>query len=430
MTSGQTTRRSAPFRLLGAAALVSAVLAGCSGSNAPAGPPPGAMGPMPVTVLDMQPQTIPSSIEVMAQTEGARETEVRARVGGIIVKRLYQEGATVKAGQPLFQIDRATYEIALAEATAKAEQSSREMNRLKGLIAAKAISQKEYDDAVSTDALAQAALRQAQLNLSWTTVTAPVAGTTGRALKSEGNLVTVGSDALLTSISQLNPIWVRFSLSESEIAKLPGGRLTPSSVSGVELILPDGSVYPQKGKLNFLASTIDTTLGTQQLRAEFPNADSRLLPGQFVRARLLTGDREGVFLVPQSAVIQTEQAKLVMVATAENKVAPRPVQAGEWRGRDWVILGGLKAGDKVIVDNLMKLRPDMPVAPHAPGEQPGAPAGAKPAGADAGKPAADAAAPAKPADKPAEAASDKPAAADKAAKPEKAAQPAAADGKA
>lgn len=425
MTSGQTTRRSTPFRLLGAAALVSAALAGCSGSNAPAGPPPGAMGPMPVTVLDVQPQTIPSSIEVMAQTEGARETEVRARVGGIIVKRLYQEGATVKAGQPLFQIDRATYEIALAEATAKAEQSSREMNRLKGLIAAKAISQKEYDDAVSTDALAQAALRQAQLNLSWTTVTAPVAGTTGRALKSEGNLVTVGSDALLTSISQLNPIWVRFSLSESEIAKLPGGRLTPSSVSGVELILPDGSVYPQKGKLNFLASTIDTTLGTQQLRAEFPNADSRLLPGQFVRARLLTGDREGVFLVPQSAVIQTEQAKLVMVATAENKVAPRPVQAGEWRGRDWVILGGLKAGDKVIVDNLMKLRPDMPVAPHAPGEQPGAPGGAKP-----GAPAGEGAAPAKPADKPAAAAGDKPAAADKAATPEKAAQPAAADGKA
>ena len=435
MTSGQTSRRTAPFLALGSAALLAATLAACSGSNAPAGPPPGAMGPMPVTVLDMQPQTIPSSIEVMAQTEGARETEVRARVGGIIVKRLYQEGATVKAGQPLFQIDRATYEIALAEATAKAEQASREMNRLKGLVAARAISQKEYDDAVSNNALAQAALRQAQLNLSWTTVTAPVAGTTGRALKSEGNLVTVGSDSLLTSISQLNPIWVRFSLAESEIARLPGGRLTPTSISGVELILPDGSVYPQKGKLNFLASTIDTTLGTQQLRAEFPNADGRLLPGQFVRARLLAGDREGVFLVPQSAVIQTEQARLVMVATAENKVAPRPVQAGEWRGRDWVILGGLKAGDKVIVDNLMKLRPDMPVAPHAPGEQPGAPAAAKPAEgsasdatkAPAAEPAADKAA-AQPA-----ATTDKPASADKTeqpAQPDKATKPAAADGKA
>ena len=377
---------SASFRArsaLLAAAVAAALLAGCSGKDEQAGPPP--MGPMPVTVLDMQPQTIPTSVEVMAQTEGARESEVRARVGGIIVKRMYQEGSQVKAGQPLFQIDRSSFEIALAEAQARAEQTEREANRLKGLAAAKAISQKEYDDAVSNNALAQAALRQAQLNLSWTTVTAPVSGTTGRALKSEGNLVTVGSDSLLTSIYQLNPIWVRFSLSESEIAKLPGGRLTPDSVKGVELVLPDGSLYPQTGKLNFLASTIDPVLGTQQLRAEFANPDARLLPGQFVRARLLTGQREGVYLVPQNAVLQTAEAKLVMTVDAENKVAPRPVQTAEWRGKDWVITGGLQPGDKVIVDNLIKLRPQMPVAPHAPGVPPaGAPGAKQP---DAGKPA-------------------------------------------
>lgn len=377
---------SASFRArsaLLAAAVAAALLAGCSGKDEQAGPPP--MGPMPVTVLDMQPQTIPTSVEVMAQTEGARESEVRARVGGIIVKRMYQEGSQVKAGQPLFQIDRSSFEIALAEAQARAEQTEREANRLKGLAAAKAISQKEYDDAVSNNALAQAALRQAQLNLSWTTVTAPVSGTTGRALKSEGNLVTVGSDSLLTSIYQLNPIWVRFSLSESEIAKLPGGRLTPDSVKGVELVLPDGSLYPKTGKLNFLASTIDPVLGTQQLRAEFANPDARLLPGQFVRARLLTGQREGVYLVPQNAVLQTAEAKLVMTVDAENKVAPRPVQTAEWRGKDWVITGGLQPGDKVIVDNLIKLRPQMPVAPHAPGVPPaGAPGAKQP---DAGKPA-------------------------------------------
>lgn len=377
---------SASFRArsaLLAAAVAAALLAGCSGKDEQAGPPP--MGPMPVTVLDMQPQTIPTSVEVMAQTEGARESEVRARVGGIIVKRMYQEGSQVKAGQPLFQIDRSSFEIALAEAQARAEQTEREANRLKGLAAAKAISQKEYDDAVSNNALAQAALRQAQLNLSWTTVTAPVSGTTGRALKSEGNLVTVGSDSLLTSIYQLNPIWVRFSLSESEIAKLPGGRLTPASVKGVELVLPDGSLYPKTGKLNFLASTIDPVLGTQQLRAEFANPDARLLPGQFVRARLLTGQREGVYLVPQNAVLQTAEAKLVMTVDAENKVAPRPVQTAEWRGKDWVITGGLQPGDKVIVDNLIKLRPQMPVAPHAPGVPPaGAPGAKQP---DAGKPA-------------------------------------------
>lgn len=385
MNSGNLLRRTTLSTLLGATVFGAALIAGCSDSK-PAGAPP--MGPMPVTVLEMQPQKVPSSIEVMAQTEGARETEVRARVAGILVKRLYQEGETVKAGQPLFQIDRSSYEIALAEAKAKAEQTGREVNRLKSLIEAKAISQKEYDDMASANAIAQAALRQAELNLSWTTVTAPVSGTTGRAIKSEGNLITAGADSLLTSIYQSNPIWVRFSLGDSDLAKLAGGRVTSKNVSGVELILADGTVYPKTGKLNFLASNIDTTLGTQQLRAEFDNSANQLLPGQFVRIRLLTGERDGVFLVPQSAVVQTEQGAIVMTAGEGDKVAPRPVQAGEWRGKDWVILGGLKAGDKVIIDNLMKLRPGAPVAPHAPGEKPGAPAPAK----EGAAPAKDAAA--------------------------------------
>ncbi|PKO48865.1 MAG: efflux transporter periplasmic adaptor subunit [Betaproteobacteria bacterium HGW-Betaproteobacteria-4] len=378
MNSGTLLRRTTLSTLVGAAVLGTALLAGCS-DNKPAGGPP--MGPLPVTVLDMQPQKVPTSVEVMAQTEGARETEVRARVSGILVKRLYQEGEAVKAGQPLFQIDRSSYEIALAEAKAKAEQTSRELNRLKSLIEAKAISQKEFDDAVSANAIAQAVLRQAELNLSWTTVTAPVSGTTGRAAKSEGNLISAGADSLLTSIYQSNPIWVRFSLGDSDLAKLSGGRLTNKNITGIELILADGTVYPKTGKLNFLASNIDTTLGTQALRAEFDNHDNRLLPGQFVRIRLLTGERDGVFLVPQSAVVQTEQGAIVMLAGEGDKVAPRPVQAGEWHGKDWVILGGLKAGDKVIVDNLMKLRPGAPVAPHAPGEMPGAPAPAKDAAA-------------------------------------------------
>jgi membrane fusion protein (multidrug efflux system) len=379
MTSGNLPRRKTLSLIVGATVLGTALLAGCSDNKAAAPP---AMGPMPVTVLEAQPQRVPSSIEVMAQTEGARETEVRARVSGILMKRLYQEGETVKAGQPLFQIDRSSYEIALAEAKAKAEQTSREMNRLKGLIEAKAISQREYDDTVSANAIAQAALRQAELNLSWTTVTAPVSGTTGRAAKSEGNLISTGADSLLTSIYQSNPIWVRFSLGDSDLAKLPNGRVTGKNVSGVELIQSNGKVYPKTGKLNFLASNIDTTLGTQQLRAEFDNSDNQLLPGQFVRVRLLTGMREGVFLVPQSAVIQTEQGPIVMLAGEGDKVAPRPVQLGEWHGKDWVVTGGLQAGDKVIVDNLMKLRPGAPVAPHppaAPGAAPGAPGEAKPA---------------------------------------------------
>ncbi len=372
------------LRLLPLALSSALALAACSGSEAPQGP---AMGPLPVTVMEMQPQRVPNAVEIMAQTEGAKETEVRARVGGILMKQLYQEGQSVKAGQPLFQIDRASYEIAHAEAKARADQTERELARLKKLLEVQGVSRKEYDDGVSANDVAQAALRQAQLNLSWTTVTAPVDGVTGRAEKSVGNLITTGTDSLLTTVYQNDPMWVRFSLAESEAAKLPGGRLTPNTVTGVELVLADGSVYPHQGKLNFLASSIDTTLGTQQLRAEFSNKEGQLLPGQFVRVRLLAGDQDGVYLVPQSAVLQTEKGSLVMVADPENKVAPRPIKTGEWLGKDWVVLGGLNPGDKVIIDNLMKLKPGAPVAPHAPGAAPGAP-GAVPAGAPAGAPAA------------------------------------------
>lgn len=375
-----------PLKPIALALSTALLLSACGKQEAP---PQKAMGPMPVTVLDMQAQAVPNALELTAQTEGAKQAEVRARVGGILVKQLYEEGQTVKAGQPLFQIDRSSFEIVLAEAKAKAEQTEREMQRTKKLLEAQAVSRKEADDAASANDLAQATLRQAQLNLSWTTVVAPVDGITGRAAKSVGNLISVGNDSLLTTVYQHDPMWVRFSVSESEAAKLPGGRLTPKAVTGVELVLPDGSTYAQPGKLNFLASTIDTTLGTQQLRAEFSNKDGKLLPGQFVRVRLIAGEKSDVFLVPQSAVLQTEQGNLVMTADAENKVAPRPIQTGEWLGKQWIVIGGLKTGDKVIVDNLMKLKPGMPVAPRGPNEKPGAPAGAAPAAPAKEAPAAE-----------------------------------------
>ncbi len=362
MSTAFLPRRAVCYLSLSAVVMV-ALLGGCSNPETSGGTPGDGRGAMPVTVLEMAPRTIPTTITVMAQTEGAREAEVRPRVSGILLKRLYQEGETVQAGQPLFQIDRTSYEIALAEAKARADQAAREVKRLKGLLASKSVSRKTYDDAISNQEIALAALRQAQLNLSWTTVTAPVSGTTGRAMTSEGSLISTGADVLLTSVYQLDPIWVRFSLADSDMAKLPHGRLAPESISAIELVLPDGSVFPQKGKVNFVASTIDPMLGTRQLRAEFRNPDNHLLPGQFVRARLLLSEREGVFLVPQVAVMQTDKGHVVMTVNEENKVAPRPVQAAEWQGQDWVIIGGLQPGDKVIIDNLIKLRPGMSVAP-------------------------------------------------------------------
>ena len=366
---------------------------------------------LPVSVIEVQPTSVPISAEAVAQTEGAKEVEIRSRVGGILLKRMYDEGATVKAGQPMFLIDPAQYQIALtqaraelAEQKARVTQSRREEGRLKGLLTTQSISEREYDNAVSDDAVAnagvmqaEAKVREAELNLSYTTVTAPVSGVSGRFQFSEGALIAANT-SLLTTIVQLSPIWVRFSLSENELAQL-GGHLDESNVKQVSLILPDGSEYKQKGKLNFAASQIDPALGTQQLRATFDNADKRLLPGQFVRARITTGQREGVFLVPQTAVQTSDQGKFVYVVNAQNQATVHPVDAGEWKGTDWVIYKGLQAGDKVIVDNLIKVRPGAPVAPHPAGQPP---QGAAPAGEPAGAPskpqsAPPAGAPAKPA---------------------------------
>jgi membrane fusion protein, multidrug efflux system len=352
--------------------------------------PPAGMA-MPVSVITVESTSVPMSVEAVAQTEGASEVEIRPRVGGIILKKMFEEGAPVKAGQVLFQLDPAPFQIALAQAKAQAAgqgaritQTSRESSRLKDLLETQSISQREYDNATSDASISQAGMMQAQanikeaeLNLSYTRVTAPVSGIAGRFQYSEGALVQAGT-SLLTTVIQTSPIWVRFSLSESDLKAL-GGHLDQKHVREVSLILPDGSEYAQKGKLNFTANEINPSLGTQELRATFENKDKTLLPGQFVRARVTTGSQEGVFLVPQTAVSTGEQGTFVFISNAKNQAERRPVAVGEWKGTDWIILSGLSAGDKVITDNLIKLNmmpPGAPVAPHAAGVAPSLPAGA------------------------------------------------------
>ena len=363
-----------------------ALLNACSG-----GEKAQAKTPMPavsVTVQRATPSKIPTTIEAVGQTEGAREIEVRARVGGILQKRVYEEGAAVRAGQVLFQIDRAPFEIALAQARAalaeqraKVQQAEREAGRLKDLIEQRAISQREYDDATSNSALAKAGLqgaeakvREAQLNLSYTTVTAPVSGLSGRAARSEGALVDTTTNSLLTTIVQANPIWVRFSLADTDLAKLRTVTASQDPFKQISITLPDGKPFAGKGKLNFTANQVDTQLSTVQLRATFENADARLLPGQFVRVQLVTGERDGVFLLPQTAVLQGDRGAFVYVVGADSKVEIRPVQTGEWQGSNWVILAGLKTGEEVILDNLLKLRPGALVKAEAAGAKPAPPA--------------------------------------------------------
>jgi membrane fusion protein (multidrug efflux system) len=329
---------------------------------------------------------------VVAQTEGAKEVEIRARVGGILEARLYHEGDAVKAGQALFRIDRTPYELALAKARAeeqmqRANLAQAEVNfaRMAQLLPHHTIPQQTYDAALATLAstrashqAAIAAREQAELNLSWTTVTAPVAGIVGRVLRSEGTLVDLAAQGLLTTLIQIDPLWVRFSLSEAEVARLPsgrlaqlpaaevarlpGGHLAAAAIQGVELILPDGSTHPARGRINFAARRYDPRLGSLELRAEFDNPNGALLPGQFARVRLLLGEREGVFLIPQTAVVQTEAGRSVFVLGPDGTAVSRPLKTAEWRGKDWVVLEGLQDGERVVLDNLLKVRPGTPLA--------------------------------------------------------------------
>jgi membrane fusion protein, multidrug efflux system len=361
---------------LAAALVFAAPLAACDrgdsaakAAQAPASPPA-----VTARVREATPQNVPIVLEAVGQLQGSKEVEIRARVSGILLKQLYREGQLVKEGAPLFQIDPVPYEIALAQAQAqlaqeraRQEQTAREANRLKDLVQERAISQKEFDDAVSAQKLSAASLqaaeanvRQADLNLSYTRVDAPVSGVTGRIARSEGSLVTAGQDSsLLTTLIQVQPVWVRFSLSESDLAKVAGGKLSVSQ--DIRLILPDESIYPLNGRLNFAATQIDSRLATQELRAEFDNPKVRLLPGQFVRVRITAGEYRNAFLVPQTAVFQNEKGHFLFVLDGENKATIRQVQTGEWSGQNWLVLSGLSSGERVVVDNLLKLRAGVPV---------------------------------------------------------------------
>ena len=358
------TPRNRGFVLGCCAVLFSAV----SHAQGAAGAPPA----LAVSVIQATPTTLPNILEITAQAEGAKETEVRARVGGILVKRLYEEGRPVVAGQPLFQLDPEPFKNALDESQARAKQTAREAARLKGLFTQQAVSRKEFDDATSANEVAQANLKTAQLNLTWATVTAPVSGISGRAQRSEGSLIqTTLEGSLLTAIYQINPIWVRFGLSASDTARLPGGRLDPEQKTDVELLLPNGQVYDQPGQLNFLSMFIDPKLGTQQMRAEFLNPANKILPGQFLKIRLTTGRQENVYLVPQASVMQNERGFIVWTVGPDNKVVPTPLKMGAWSGKNWIVLSGLKPSDRVVVDQIIKIRPGATVVPTViPLEQP------------------------------------------------------------
>jgi membrane fusion protein (multidrug efflux system) len=285
---------------------------------------------------------------------------------------MYVEGDSVKAGAPLFRIERAPFEIeaaqaraSLAQEQARHELAQQELERVARLTERGFVSERQADQAASgarqsaaAVQMARARLRQAELNLSYTNVNAPIGGVTGRALQSVGTLVQPSNDsALLTTITRGDPIWVRFSLSEAEYSRL---RSAEAKNTEVRIELADGKEYPSKGRLNFAGSTVDGATGTVQMRAELPNPGQRLLPGQYVRVKVLAGTQQAI-VVPQTAVLQNDSGRFVWVAGGDGKAVPRTIRAGQWVGENWVVLDGLKAGETVIVDNLARLRPGTPV---------------------------------------------------------------------
>jgi membrane fusion protein, multidrug efflux system len=356
-----------------------------AGATSAAPPPP------EVSVITVQAASLPVELEFAGQTIGSRETEVRARVNGILQKRLYEEGSTVKAGAPLFQIDSATFQnqvasadAAVSVANARVLQTRRDQARLAPLIAEKAISQKEYDDSRSALESAEATLKQTQvqakearLNLSYTRVLAPISGVTGVVSKSDGSLIS-NTDSLLTTILQTDPIYVNFSMPEAEFLRInkqvnsgqltvPGKRAANGSLGfTVKVKLADGSVHPRAGKLNFASEKVNAQTGSIEARAEIANPDGSLKPGQYVRVQLGGGTRSDVLSVPQRAVIDSPFGKIVFVVSPDNKLEPRPIELDGWSQGNWIITKGIKNGERVLVEGFIKAnQPGMTVKPVA-----------------------------------------------------------------
>jgi membrane fusion protein (multidrug efflux system) len=327
---------------------------------------------------------LPAAYEYVGQTAGSRDIEVRARVNGILMKRNFTEGGSVKRGQSLYTLDTAPFQAALARADAdvtaaeaRLAQATRNLVRLKPLGEAKAISQREYDDALSADQVARAELKGAQarraearLNLDYTRVESPIAGLIGRSQVSEGTLVS-GPQVLLTTVTQTDPIKVRFGISENDQLRwkqeVASGalKLPAHDAFEVELKLADGSVYPKKGKLLFSDTRVSGSTGTVEAEAEIPNADGALKPGQFVRVRLLGATRPNAVKVPTRAVLEGPQGKYVYLAT-DGKAVPKPVQPGDQVADGWIV-AGLNPGDPVIVDGMARIFfPGAPVQVGAP----------------------------------------------------------------
>lgn len=358
-----------------------ALAAGCSKEAPP--PQPQVVD---VTAVTIEPKDAPVVFEFVGQTQSSREVEIRARVDGFLEKRVYTEGARVKEGERLFLMDRKPFEAALQQARGElAQQQARlevavaNLARVKPLAAQNAVSQRDLDDAVGNERTARAAVltsqgsvRQAELNLSYTTIATPLTGLSSFAKIQEGAYVNATNN-LLTTVAQLDPMWINFSVSENQHLRLreavgKGQIRTPANGEfDVELVLADGSVFPARGRISFADPSFSKETGTFLVRATFSNPEGTLKPGQFVRVHLLGATRPKAILVPQRAVQQGAKSHFVWVVGKDGRAEQRAVGTGQWSGDDWVIEQGLNAGEQVVVDGAIRVGPGalLKVTPHS-----------------------------------------------------------------
>lgn len=352
-----------------AAALVAASFSFACSKGAPSGAPPAGFVPPPaeVAIVTVSAASVPLSYEFSAQVVPYRRVEVRPRVEGIIQERSFVEGAIVKTGQILYRIESAKYESASRAAQARVDAAKQRLDRYLPLLAKRAIAQQDVDNARSDLEAAQSMLTQAKRDFDDTFVRAEMDGRVGRTMLEVGARVS-GAGDLLTTIDKLDPVYVSFRPSSEQVlewSRDAGARSLAEAGSRlvVEVVLPDGVVLPRTGKIDFVAPSLDNATGTQEYRALFANGDMILVPGQFVRARLIGFRSAGAIAIPIRAVQTTLGRQFVYVVGAGDTVQMRDVQPGAWSGDQWIVKRGLAAGDRVIVDGIQKVAPGRPVRP-------------------------------------------------------------------